>query len=313
MPTQISYKNLPYNAFHDSFTWSLHPFLDNFIPDILEKSIAKIGILHPPVVVQTSDETYDIVCGRKRIQCAQRLGQSYIFCRILPPTAPKKTLLSFLLEDQGSGSFLSLPETAFYLKLCLEFIGKDETTEEFVGGNLPKMNKRFLLSLLEFDHVILRKIHSGLLAEKIIYDLLKLNPADRSRIVYLVELLQIGGSKQKRLITLCRDIALRENIPISSLLDQPDVKAVVEHKEMNIPQKTNRLLSLLQKRCYPQSSTAREIFHSRLHALALPGNCEINPSPSFEKDEVTLSIRFPDFKTCELIWPSLKNILQQER
>ena len=101
---------------------------------------------------------------------------------------------------------------------------------------------------------------------------MKLDREDRTRIVDLIELLQLGGGKQKRLITLCRDIALRENISIGSLLDQPDMKAVIEHNEMNIPQKTNRLLSLLQKRCYPQSTAAREFFQSQLHALALPGD-----------------------------------------
>ena len=73
MPTQFSYRNLPFKALHDSFTWNLHPFLDDLIPDTLEKSIIKVGILHPPVVVQTGADTYDIVCGRKRIQCGQKV------------------------------------------------------------------------------------------------------------------------------------------------------------------------------------------------------------------------------------------------
>lgn len=270
----------------------------------------KVGILHPPIVIQTDADTYDIICGRKRIQCGRRLGQSHFHCRILPPTSPKRLLLSFLLEDQISGNPLSFPEMAYCLKLCQDHLNKDGALE-ILASDLPKMKRMHLLSLLEFDHNILRKIHYGQLAEKILYDLLKLDWEDRTRIVGLIELLQLGEGKQKRLIALCRDFVLRENISISTLLDQPEIKAVIEHNEMNIPQKTNRLLGLLQKRCYPQSTAARESFESQLHSLALPKTCDICPSPSFEKDEVTLSLRFPDFEACRRILPSIKDLLGQ--
>jgi ParB family transcriptional regulator, chromosome partitioning protein len=312
MPTQFSYRNVPFKAFHDSFTWDLHPFLNDLIPDTLEKSIIKVGILHPPIVIQADADTYDIICGRKRIQCGRRLGQSRFLCRILPPTSPKRILLSFLLEDQMSGNPLSFPEMAYCFKLCQDHLNKDEAYE-ILSSDLPKMNRMHLLSLLEFDHAILRKIHYGQLAEKILYDLLKLDREDRTKIVELIELLQLGEGKQKRLITLCRDIVLRENISVGALLDQPETKAVIEHNEMNIPQKTNRLLGLLQKRCYPQSTAAREFFQSQRHALALPETCDICPSPSFEKDEVTLSLRFPDFETCRGILPAIKDLLGQNR
>jgi ParB family transcriptional regulator, chromosome partitioning protein len=308
MPIQFSYKNVPFEALHDSFTWNLHPFLNGLIPDFLEKSIIKLGILHPPVVVRTSAYTYDVICGRKRIECGRRLGQSHFHCRVLPPTSPKTILLSYLLEDQISGNPLSFPEMAYYYKLCQDHLNNDETFE-MLTCDLFKMKRIHLLSLLEFDHAILRRIHYGQLAEKILYDLLKLDREDRTKIVGLIELLQLGEGKQKRLISLCRDIVLRENISISALLDQPEIKAVIEHNEMNIPQKTNRLLSLLQKRCYPRSTAAREFFQSQLHALALPETYEICPSPSFEKDEVTLSLRFPDFEACRRILPSIKDLL----
>jgi len=314
MPTQISFGNIPFKALHDSSTWNLHPFLDDFIPDTLEKSIAKVGILHPPVVIQTGVEIYDIVGGRKRIQCWQKLGKSHFHCHILSPASPKNTILSFLLEDQISGNCpLSIPEMAHYVKLCLDYMGKKEAFEKLSRDNLPRMDSLKLLCLLELDYAIQRRIHFGQLSDKIIYDLLKLNPEDRSRMVDLIERLQLGGGKQKRLVSLCRDITLRENTSIGTLLDQLEMKKVIEHNEMNIPQKTNRLLSLLQKRCYPQSTAAREIFQSQLQALDLPGTCEICPSPYFEKDEVTLSLRFPDFEACRRILPSLKGLLQQNQ
>jgi ParB family transcriptional regulator, chromosome partitioning protein len=311
MPAQISVTNLPFNALQDSCTWNLHPFLDSIVPDTLEQSIHKVGILHPPVLVQ-SGETYDVVCGRKRIQCAQNSGQSHFLCGILPQDSSKKTILTFLLEDQVSHAPLSLPEMACFLKLCLDHMDREEALEMLPGEILPRLNTGHVLSLLEFDDDIQRQIHYGHVTDKIIFDLLKLNQADRRRMVFLVGLLQLGGNKQKRLFALCRDISLRENISISSLLDQPDIRAILEHNEMNVPQKTNRLLSQLQKRCYPQSTAARENFQAQVLELNLPDTCDISPSPFFEKDEVTLSLRFSDFEACKKLWPAIKSLLRQE-
>jgi ParB family transcriptional regulator, chromosome partitioning protein len=313
MSAQISYRNIPFNALNDSSTWDIHPFLDDYIPDSLVASIVNVGILHPPVIIETGAETYDIVCGRKRIQCGHRLGQSIILCRILPPDLPKRKIMHVLLEDQISGKPLSIIEMAYYSQLCMNHLDNDEAFAILPRELRLKMHRKHLLSLLEFDHAIQRRIHFGHLAEKILYDLLKFSREDRAGLAGLIEQLQLGEGKQKRLITLCREISVRENISICFLLDQPELKTVIVHNEMNAPQKANRLLTLLQKRCYPQSTAARESFQTQLHALDLPGGWDICPSPFFEKDEVTLSLRFPDFEACKRILPSLKDFLAQNR
>ena len=309
MLAQFSVKNLSHDALHDSCTWNLHPFLDDVVPDALLKSILKVGILHPPVVIQ-SGASYDVICGRKRIQCARISGQSHFLCFTLPQDSSQKSILELLFEDQRAESPLSLPEMACFLKLCLNHLDREEALAMLPGEIPPRMKDR-LLSLLDFDHALQRQIHYGYVTDKIIFDLLKLDRADRRRMVDLIELLQLGGNKQKRLLTLCRDIILRENISISSLFNEPDITEVIEHSGMNIPQMTSRLLSLLQRRCYPRSTAAKENFQSQVLALGLSETCEICPSPFFEKDEVTLSLRFSDFETCKNLWPSIKDLLEQ--
>jgi ParB family transcriptional regulator, chromosome partitioning protein len=311
MSAQISYRNIPFDTLNDSSTWDFHPFLDDVIPDFLVASIADIGILHPPVIIETGAETYDVICGRKRIQCGYRLGQSSILFRVLPPDTPKRTILRVLLEDQISGRPLSIIEMAYYSQLCMNHLDEDEALAILPREPRLKIQRKHLLSLLEFDHATQRSIHFGHLAEKILYDLLKLNREDRTRLAGLIEQLQLGEGKQKRLVTLCREISVRENLPISILLDQPEIKTVIAHHEMNAPQKASRLLTLLQKRCYPQSTAARESFQTQLDALDLPRGWDICPSPFFEKDEVTLSLHFPDFEACKRILPSLKDFLDR--
>ncbi len=309
----VAYTRLGIKDIHDSSTWNLHPFLDNDIADALQASIAKVGVLHPPVLVQTKEKTCDIVSGRKRVRCAQLSGMATLFCAVLPETTPVKTLLTVLLEDQAATGPLSQPEAATFIKLCRDHLDKAEALEMFRQGPLPQMDPQHLLRLLAFDNLLLRRLHFGQLTDRIVPDLLWFDDEARNRIVCLIDVLQLGANKQKRLISLCRDIMQREDILLASLLDDTDIMQIIEHPAMNTPQKINRLFEILRKRCFPRSTAAMEIFCSRVRELSLPRAFTLTPSPYFERDEVTLSIGFPDLASCERALPSLKGLVGDDR
>jgi len=310
MPVQSSFNNISIENLRDSNTWNLHPFLANSVPESLISSITKVGILHPPIVLRNNEGTYDIVNGRKRIKSAGLSGKLHVFCRVFSQSTPVKTLLTFLLEDQLTASPLSLPEAAIFLRLCIDHLGEEEAIALLPESYLPRKNPLQILQFLEFGNDFLKKIHLGQLTEKILPDLLQLTRRERQKIVHLIEALNLGGNKQKRLISLCRDISLRHNILLGSLLDDTEFKEVIEHPLMNIPQKTTRIFDILQRRCFPLSSRAKEIFQSQVRDLLLPETFTISPSPFFERDETTLSIRFPDYDTCKEALPLLKDVLK---
>lgn len=68
---------------------------------------------------------------------------------------------------------------------------------------------------------------------------------------------------------------------------------------MNPPQKTHTLLELLQKGFYPRSSEAEHVFKDKVRRLNLPDNYELTHSLNFERDEVYLTMTFPDLESCE--------------
>jgi len=68
---------------------------------------------------------------------------------------------------------------------------------------------------------------------------------------------------------------------------------------MNPPQKTHTILELLQRKFYPRSSTAEQLFKERVRRLKLPDNLEITHSLNFEKDEIYLTETFTDWQSCE--------------
>jgi sulfite reductase alpha subunit-like flavoprotein len=122
---------------------------------------------------------------------------------------------------------------------------------------------------------------------------------DKLALVQLFKNCGMGDGKQKRFFTLIRDIALREGLTISSYLQQEKIRAILDHEEMNVPQKIHHLGDLLQQELSPSYSLAERDFVKQLKELHLPTNYSISHSPSFERDEITLTIAFENIAACK--------------
>ncbi len=308
MSTLFSFLSIPICNITDFLTWDIHPFLEGPVPKHLVSSIAKVGILHPPLVIQHKKSSYQVVNGRKRIECARLLGKSELPCAVLTQDTPAKMILTHLFEDQTVAQPLSIPEAATFLKVCQRYLAQEEAWEMLPQEYLSKKNSFHLPDILKLEDGILQKFHFGQLTEAILPELLRMTPEDRNRIVQLIDTFRLGGNKQKRLFSLCKDIVLRNSTTFSSLFEEPELIEVIEHSMMNIPQKTNRIFEILQKRCFPRSTVAKENFEAQVQKLDLPEVFTLNPSPFFERDEISLSIRFSDVEECKKILPSLKGL-----
>jgi hypothetical protein len=130
---------------------------------------------------------------------------------------------------------------------------------------------------------------------------------DKLALVQLFKNYAMGDGKQKRFFSLIRDIALREGLTISSYLQQEKIRTILDHEEMNVPQKIHHLGDLLQQELTPSYSLAEKDFVKQVKELHLPINHSISHAPSFERDEITLSITFKNIAACK------NYLLQNER
>jgi hypothetical protein len=317
MYIQPSLKEIPLGAINIGSYWNIHPFLDYTPSTFLKQSFFESGILHPPIVQATEDSTFDLVCGRKRLCALQHYYQhiNRFPCLILPPTLTPREICLYVLTDQQLNGPLSPMETAFLLKQCSQKIDEQEITDFILPrlGHTGHKNQSLVIHqfvrLTTLDTKTQQLIHQGLIIDKIAFELLELPPEDQKALSSLFDLLQPGTGKQKRILSLSREIANRSGSTISSLLGEPEFKQMLDHAEMNIPQKTHSLLELLQKRSFPRSRNAEQVFKDRVQRLQLPAHYELNHSLNFEKDEVFLTVTFPNFESCEQAWYKMKDLL----
>ncbi len=203
-------------------------------------------------------------------------------------------------------------EQSHFFYLCLLTSSQEEVIEHFfplmgLRPNLSLLKQR--LNLLQLDKTTQAAIHHGRISDKLVGEYVKLSPEDQTSLRDLFLQLEMGGNKQRRFLGLCKDHMMRKQKSLSLLIREEELQAILTHEEMNAPQKCSQLLQVMQQRCSPLHTAAKEKFKQDIQKMQLPKNLAISHSPSFEKDEVHLSIRFDNFANCKKIVPLLRKFL----
>lgn len=300
----LTHRSIPFNSINFTDEWNLHPWEFRDIPRALQETLIQNGVIHPPLVIADSAKTYAIVSGVRRVEFIRRfIAPAQIDCMVIDKDAPPSFILNLILTDQSHTARLSLVEKTRFVEIASRFLKMEDIITSFQARlQLPKGRSGItnLLQILKQDERFVREIHIGYIQDRMVLELLSLpRETDRLALIQLFKNLGMGDGKQKRFFSLIRDIAWREGTSISAYLQRKEITAILEHQELNIPQKIQHLGCLLQNEFSPASSLAEELFAKKVKNLGLPANYSISHSPSFEKDETTLSITFRNFPECE--------------
>lgn len=311
-------QTIPFTNIESSKRWCLHPFLKGSPPPQLRESIERIGLLHPPTVQEISSGKFLVICGHFRVQVVQQLLSvtSSIPCRILPQNSSTKNILDLIIGDQLLSGPLSSIEKGFFFNICGDFMDSKTIASSYLpllGEKIQEHSIKKTLQLLTLSLSIQTSIHTGTINDKVAFELLSLNSADRDTIYTLFQKLGLGGGKQKRLLSLCKDLVGRDGLTVQELFAAQDLQDIVSHKEMNPPQKGMLILSTLNKRLFPNSIAAEQSFSKQIKAMNLPNNCSVTHSPSFETDAVSLSIHFPSLTSVQQLLPEIQKLANQRK
>jgi ParB family chromosome partitioning protein len=296
-----------------SDAWNLHPFLSSIESAHSQQSIQRVGLLQPPILQKQSSGNYQLITGGSRLRVFERINplEKCIPCLIVAESTSPKQILSYVLEDQLLSGSLTPMEKAFFFNHCLKHMDIDAAADSFLPilSEKPQPHTIKKLSrLLELESELQLSVHNGQLGERTAYELLTLNPRDRLALYNIFNELKLGGGKQKRFLALSKDLAYREERSIAELLDKPDFRDIRTHPEMNQPQKAATLLATLQKKLFPQSDSAEESFRKKIIKMNLPASCTVTHSQSFEKDEVSLTLRFNNLSEIEKQIATIQNL-----
>jgi hypothetical protein len=315
MNSNLNLKNisLSYIDFED-FSYSISPER-NAIPDkALNKSIARYGILHPPLVRRGDSGLYNIIAGRKRLLTVRSFQTENIcFCRVISRQIPEIDVFHILLEEIQLTRQLTTIEKAIFLQKIAAITDEKYIIREFLPllGLVPKsFSIQRALKLLDLEEPIIQNIHHGRINEQVAHDLMLLSSQDRMVLFEIITTLRLSGSYQKKLLNICRDLANRSNTSIAVLLNNDEVHDILHHQEANPPQKTKNLMFWLSRKHMPRYGQAADEFSRFMTEMHLPPNVSVAHTPFFEDDSMTLTITFPNRKSLQYAWKKIRHTTQ---
>jgi ParB family chromosome partitioning protein len=265
--------------------------------DVIEKlkdSIAALGVLDPPILRKRAGG-YQIVAGFRRIDACRLLGRSDLRARVLPTDTDDSTCVRLAIADNSLQRPLNLIETARALNL-LAGVAADETdlSRQAAGlalpGNPALMRK--IMSLTSLPAGLQTRLAAGELAMAMALELKRLDSATAESLGCLFADLKLGLNRQRELLSLLTEIARREEITLSELLNEPALRNLLSAPEIDRSQKAGQLRSLLRRRRYPVMSAATADFQDLVRHLNLGPGVRLVPPGNFEGTTYTLAITF---------------------
>lgn len=305
------FKSIPLASISHSSQWQYTEILGDNVANTQDSVF-----LHPPVVqvIHNTPKQYELLCGHSRLTQLTKSDPDLVEfpCLVIQGDFSPQETLEIILKDRLISGPLSAMEKALYLKLCSNHLPQATVVKEtlpLLGEKPQQYILQKLIALTTVEPQLQIATHTGALALKTLHSLVSLSPAERMKLYEVITFLELGGGKQQRLISLIQDLAKLHNKTIAAILEENELTQILNHSEMNTPQKGNSLLKTLQKLLFPESSAAENEFKNRIAKMGLPSNCSISHSPFFEKDEVTLSVHFSTLEELEKQSASLKTLL----
>jgi ParB family chromosome partitioning protein len=117
---------------------------------------------------------------------------------------------------------------------------------------------------------------------------------DRSgvRFAEIFDGLKLSLNKQREFLTLSYEIAVREGISVTELINGIDFQNILSDENSDRNRKTNKIRQYLKSRRFPAIVKSEDDFRRNLRKLALPGSIKLIPPTDFEGNTFIINLEF---------------------
>jgi ParB family transcriptional regulator, chromosome partitioning protein len=289
-------------AFHaelglDELDWEDETFaVRSFLPrSRLEISLEQHGMIFPPWAWARDSRKYAIVDGFKRLEWARQKGVEQVPCLVFPAACSHQKLLVLRVEGKLFGPPLNPAEKAQIIARLVRTMPQQFIWERILPAlEVPQRNEAVAgwRRLSEAGEDLLMAAASGEIAERAALELSTWDYEERAEILAVLKALRCSASIQMEITERIREIALREDLQRSAVLQQPEFQAILKERRSNHRQKTEALRALLTRWRFPRLSAREERFTRQWSAAALPLSIRLAPPAGFEGERWQLQLTF---------------------
>jgi len=262
---------------------------------VLETSIAALGLLNPPMLIEKKSNFYGILSGFRRVDACRRLHCRQLPARIAAPTVDLKTYAAAAVAENSLQRPLNLVETARALGLIAATAGSRqalETTAAALGlpCRYPIIEK--ILPLRFFSPIIQQGVIDSTLSLKTALALGNMQPEAGELLAGWFVDLKPSHSKQREMYTNLEEIALRENISLLKVAREMDLPALAADPEPDRNRKIAILRERIRRRRYPVITAAEKQIKQAIRALDPGPGIALKPPAHLESSVFVFQLDF---------------------
>jgi len=271
--------------------------------DALKASIARIGLVSPPILKLQPENRYIVVSGFRRISVCRALGLQKIPARVMGLGSDDGQLMKLAIADNAFNRSLNIIEQATAIFKLSPFLPDDDRTWHSecdpIGLTVNPGLIRKLKKIRAASSDLKEKIAAGKISLTVGLELAGMDDGSRVQFLTIFDALSPTLNHQKEMIRMAGEIACLEDKPISKIFNSLEIDNIIKDPDMDRNMKISRVRRKLKDRRYPEISGFEKTYHARVKRLTLPESIALHPPTDFEGNDFMIQFTFrglPQFK-----------------
>jgi ParB family transcriptional regulator, chromosome partitioning protein len=277
----------------DSFRITTEQKFDNLVV-----SIEHLGLLNLPLLLE-KETGYAIISGFRRIEACRRLNWFELRARVFDSDSDQFDCVKYAITDNAFQRPLNIIEKSKCFIMLSGFYKDFDSLAEALPilglSEHPSMIQK-IQTIYNMPEPLKNSVFSNTIALTMALELAELPMADAEGLVSLFNALKLSLNKQREILTMVKEIAIRENLSVVEVLNAPHLKNILENKDLDKNQKARKIRLQLKQRRFPAMTTAEQNFQKHLKKLSLGKGMELIPPANFESSTYTLKLAFNNMK-----------------
>ncbi len=276
-------------------------------------SIRHVGLLNLPLLLEKKSR-YIILCGFRRIEACRRLDRLDVKARILDSDTKKLECARYAVTDNAFQRPLNLIEKSRSIGMLSKFFTDNRRLSKemsLLGVPCHESIIKRIKDICCFSKPLQNSILSENISLALALELHKMSKDVEDGFVKLFNVLKLSVNKQREIVTLIKEIALREDIPTAQVLEGQPLKRILNDEDLDKNQKTRKIRTYLKQRRFPAITRAEQVFEEHRQNLKLGTGIKLIPPDNFESPTYFLKFSFKDLNELknlkEIFDPLIEN------
>lgn len=257
---------------------------------------------------------YIVVCGFRRINACKLLGHHKIEATIVDSGVNSLECVKLAITDNALQRPLNLVEKSRSINMLSCFYGDYNSLSKAASVlGLPE-NSSFVKKIETICHlppVIQNCILSETVSLSVAIELGMFNRDVSIVFANLFDDLKLSLNKQREIITLIKEISIRDDVSIMEVLHESNFLEILNDNNLDRSQKSQKIRFYLKQRRYPEITTADKKFKQNIKELKLGNNVKLVPPNNFEGATYNLKLSFNNPKELQSSLETINSIRQR--